>query len=136
MARNARRLGQSWPEVQQIYLSAHTHLPQRIEPLYAIGHYYYHEVWPRNYQLAFLFLHRASMFKFPTNLRLFLDKTVYDFKVPDLLGIAAYYTHDNNVGRVQVLKALAIRPNDKRLIKNLGFFNSRMGRKKDDRVPV
>ena len=73
--------GQSWPDVQQIYLSAHAYLPQRVEPLYAVGHYYYHEQWPRNYQLAFLFLHRASMFKFPTNLRLFLDKTVYDFKV-------------------------------------------------------
>tara|TARA_B110000879_G_C11174743_1_gene515376 strand:- start:3556 stop:3966 length:411 start_codon:yes stop_codon:yes gene_type:complete len=136
MGRNARRLGQSWPDVQQIYLSAHAYLPQRVEPLYAVGHYYYHEEWPRNYQLAFLFLHRASMFPFPTNLRLFLDKTVYDFKVPDLLGIAAYYTHDNDVGRVQVLKALKIRPRDKRLLKNLGFFNQRMGRKVNDMTPA
>jgi glycosyltransferase involved in cell wall biosynthesis len=85
MARVSRHLGYKWPDTQQMYLTAHAYLPKRIEPLYAIGHYYYHEEWPRNYQLSFIFLHRASMIPFPTDLRLFLDKTVYDFKVGFLL---------------------------------------------------
>lgn len=106
------------------------------QQLYAIGHYYYHEQWPRNYQLAFIFLHRASMIPFPTNLRLFLDKTVYDFKVPDLLGIVSYYTNDNAVGRKSVIKAMKIRPTDKRLAKNLGFFNQRMGRSVADKTEI
>ena len=37
MARVSRHLGYSWPATQQIYLSAHSYLPKRIEPLYAIG---------------------------------------------------------------------------------------------------
>jgi glycosyltransferase involved in cell wall biosynthesis len=132
MARVSRHLHYTWPESQQMYLSAHAYLPKRIEPLYAIGHYYYHEQFPRNYQLAFIFLHRASMIPFPTNLRLFLDKTVYDFKVPDLLGIVSYYTGDNEVGRTHVIKALKIKPTDKRLLKNLQFFNQRLGRSASD----
>ena len=126
----------SWPETQQMYLDAHAYLPKRIEPLYAIGHYYYHEVYPRNYQLAFIFLHRASMIPFPTDLRLFLDKTVYHFKVPDLLGIVAYYTKDNAIGRKYVIKALKVRPSDARLLKNLKFFNMRMNRADTDKTPL
>lgn len=135
MARVSRHLGYSWPESQQMYLTAHAYLPKRVEPLYAIGHYYYHEESPRNYQLAFIFLHRASMIPFPTNLRLFLDKTVYDYKVPDLLGIVSYYTGDNSIGRTAVIKALKQRPTDKRIIKNLRFFNTRMGRDAADKSP-
>ena len=41
-------------------------------------------------------------------------------QVPDLLGIVSYYTHDDAVGRKQVLKAIKIKPTDKRLVKNLG----------------
>ena len=41
-------------------------------------------------------------------------------QVPDLLGIVSYYTHDDAVGRKQVLKAMKIKPTDKRLVKNLG----------------
>jgi hypothetical protein len=41
-------------------------------------------------------------------------------QVPDLLGIVSYYTHDDAVGRTQVLKAMKIKPTDKRLVKNLG----------------
>jgi len=126
MARVSRHLGYKWSYTQELYLSAHAYLPKRIEPLYAIGHYYYHDIWPRNYQLSFIFLHRASMIPFPTDLRLFINKTIYDFDVHDLLGIVSYYTHDYRVGREQVIKALKIKPNDTRLKKNLRYFNERM----------
>ena len=43
MARVAHQMGMPWPDVQQIYLSAHAYMRQRVEPLYAIGHYYYYE---------------------------------------------------------------------------------------------
>jgi len=45
---------------------------------------------------------------------------VWFVQVPDLLGIVSYYTHDDAVGRTQVLKAMKIKPTDKRLVKNLG----------------
>ena len=61
---------------------------------------------------------------------------MYDFKVPDLLGIVAYYTKDNRIGRNHVIKALRIRPNDARLLKNLKFFNRRMGRDDGDKFQV
>jgi hypothetical protein len=53
-----------------------------------------------------------------------------------LLGIVSYYTNDNEVGRKQVLKALRVKPTDKRLNKNLGFFNERMGRSATDKSPL
>ena len=72
------------------------------------------------------------MFPFPENLRLFIDRQVYDFKVPDLLGIVSYYTGDYAIGRRQVLRALRMRPDDMRLLKNLVYFNKRLGRDPTD----
>tara|TARA_B100000795_G_scaffold243647_1_gene207673 strand:- start:11181 stop:11408 length:228 start_codon:yes stop_codon:yes gene_type:complete len=73
------------------------------------------------------------MIPFPTDLRLFIHKTIYDFNVHDLLGIVSYYTHDNRVGREQVIKALKIKPNNARLNQNLRYFNKRMGKKYNDK---
>ncbi len=132
MARVAHQMGRPWSEIQQIYLSAHAYMRQRVEPLYAMGHYYYYGATPRDHESAFIFLHRASMYPFPENLRLFIDKEVYDFKVPDLLGIVSYYTGDYEIGRNQVLRALRMRPDDMRLLKNLVYFNKRLGRDPTD----
>jgi len=73
------------------------------------------------------------MIPFPRDLKLFIDKTIYDFNVHDLLGIVSYYTHDNRVGREQVIKALKIKPNNARLNQNLRYFNERMGKKYNDK---
>ena len=122
--RVALKLKRPWPEVQQLWLDAHAYLPQRIEPLYKIAsHYYTHG---RNYQLAYLFASRAARIPYPTQLRLFISKYVYDYKVHDLLGIVAFYAGEYEEGRRSVLKALETKPGDKRLLRNLGYYDSAM----------
>ena len=49
MARCYREMGKPWPEVQQIYLDAHSYLPARAEPLYEIAiHWYEEEATPES----------------------------------------------------------------------------------------
>ena len=127
MARCSRHIGYSWAETEHMYLTAHGYLPARVEPLYAIGHYWYHEAKPRNNHLAFIFLQRGFQIPFPTNLRLFLDKPKWDYHIPDLLGITAYWIGEYEIGIKAVKKALLQKPNDKRLLKNLNFYKKKMG---------
>ena len=129
MARCSRHIGYSWAETEHMYLTAHGYLPARVEPLYAIGHYWYHEAKPRNNHLAFIFLQRGFQIPFPTNLRLFLDKPKWDYHIPDLLGITAYWIGEYEIGIKAVKKALIQKPNDKRLLKNLNFYRQKMGKK-------
>ena len=53
---------------------------------------------PRNNHLAFIFLQRGFQIPFPTNLRLFLDKPKWDYHIPDLLGITAYWIGEYDIG--------------------------------------
>eukprot|EP00939_MAST-03C_sp_MAST-3C-sp1_P003695 g3695.t1 len=120
MGRVALRQKRPWPEVQQLWLNAYEYLPQRAEPLYKIAsHYYTHG---RRYHLAYLFASRAAKIPYPSKLRLFISKNVYDYKMYDLLGIVAYYTGDHEDGKWAVLKALETKPNDKRLLRNLQYY--------------
>ena len=41
MARCAKAMGKPWPEVQQLYLDAHSYLPARAEPLFEIAAHWY-----------------------------------------------------------------------------------------------
>lgn len=120
MGRVSKYMKHPWPEVQQHWLDAHAFLPSRAEPLYAIANHYFHR--EKNYALAFLFAQRAAQLPFPAHLRLFIDKPVYDFKAHDLLGIVAFYVGEYDVGERAVRKALSVLPNDRRLTKNLGFY--------------
>eukprot|EP00940_MAST-03C_sp_MAST-3C-sp2_P000205 g205.t1 len=120
MGRVALRLKRPWPEVQQLWLDAHAYLPRRIEPLYKIAsHYYTHG---RQYHLAYIFASRAAKIPYPSDLRLFISKTVYDYKIHDLLGIVAFYAGEYAEGERAVLKALETKPGDKRLTRNLAYY--------------
>ena len=120
MGRVALKLKRSWPEVQQLWLDAHAYLPKCIEPLYKIASYYYSH--GRNYPLAYLFASRAARIPYPSDLRLFITKKVYDYKIHDLVGIVAYYVGEYEDGKRSVLKALESKPNDKRLLRNLKYY--------------
>ena len=120
MGRVALKLKRPWPEVQQLWLDAHAYLPKRIEPLYKIASYYYSH--GRNYPLAYLFASRAARIPYPSDLRLFITKKVYDYKIHDLVGIVAYYVGEYEDGKRSVLKALESKPNDKRLLRNLKYY--------------
>jgi tetratricopeptide (TPR) repeat protein len=118
IARVLKLLGTSWPEVQQAYLEAHAFDPRRAEPLHAIAQHYYEQ---KNHAMTFLFAQRAAALPTP-ECRLFVDAEVYTVKAHDLVATSAYYLGHHEIGRAAAEKAVAMRPNDPRLLKNLSFY--------------
>ena len=82
------RRGDAWSECMAQYLDAYEHTPTRAEPLYQIGmHYQLAEAW----DMAWLFLSRASQMQAPNDSLLFVDHSVYQYRAPLEAGVAAYY---------------------------------------------
>jgi tetratricopeptide (TPR) repeat protein len=121
-ARCAEALRRPWPEVQQRYLDAHAHSPHRAEPLYHLAwHYYERQQWP----LAYLFARRGAEIPLPEASTLFVEPDIYLEKLPDLVATAAYYVGEFAVGEAALRQALARRPDDPRLLRNLAFYEQR-----------
>ncbi|WP_437672680.1 tetratricopeptide repeat-containing glycosyltransferase [Sorangium sp. So ce131] len=119
MARTAAALGRPWPEVQQRYLDAHAHSPHRAEPLFAVAlRWYEQRCWP----LTYLFASRGAAIPFPAQATLFVDAEVYEHKLLDLVATSAFYVGELAAGEAALTKALARRPGDARLLKNLAFY--------------
>lgn len=122
LGRTAQSVGKSWPEAQQHFLDAHAHSPQRAEALFAIAWHYYQV---KNHALTFLFAQRAASLGVPEKASLFVDAEVYQHKVLDLVGTAAYYVGELDAGEAALRKALEARPGDARFTKNLAFYASK-----------
>lgn len=118
------RLGRPWPEVQQAYLDAHAFGPHRAEPLFAIAQHWYGE---KNWPLTFLFASRGAAIPYPEYSRLFVDDDTYAWRLHDLAGIAGYYLGEFEAGETAARRALAARPDDPRLARNLMYFLDRKG---------
>lgn len=127
MAHSARDLGRPWASVMELYLDAHTTSPHRAEPLHAIALHYDRE---RNYALSLLFARRGFELPFPAQDRLFVDEDAYTWKLADLVGTAAYWVGEYELGEQAVRRALRHRPNDPRLQKNLSFYLERRKKKR------
>ena len=119
LGRVADAMGRPWSEVQQLYLNAHAHSPHRAEALFAIAWHWYEE---KNWPLSFLFAQRGAQIPFPEKATLFVDAEVYRTKLPDLVGIAAYYVGELEIGERALRRALRVRPDDPRLLANLAFY--------------
>lgn len=122
LARLSQTLRKPWPEVQQQFLDAHSHSPNRAEPLFAIAWHYYEK---KNWPLTFLFASRGAQIAQPTRTVLALDPEVYRGKLLDLVGTAAFYVNEFEAGEAAIRKALADRPDDARLLRNLKFYEDR-----------
>ena len=120
IARCSRALEEPWESVQQHYLNAHSHSPHRAEPLYRIALHWYDE---RNYPLMYLFALRGAAIPYPAQSHLFIEHEIYEWKLHDLVGISAYYVGEHTIGRSAAEKALAIDPDDPRLIENLRHYD-------------
>jgi glycosyltransferase involved in cell wall biosynthesis len=83
-----QRLGRPFPEVLQCFLSAFNHLPTRAEPLFRIGVHYQKE---QEHQLAYFFLERAMTIGYPSNDRLFVERTIYEQFLPIEYAISCYH---------------------------------------------
>jgi tetratricopeptide (TPR) repeat protein len=103
IARCKLGMKRSWGEIQQAYEEAHKYLPSRMEPVFEIGKYYQEN---ENYPEAYKWLIKASKIPFPSDQVLFLFKDIYEFRVWDALGIAAYYIGQYQDGINACIKAL------------------------------
>jgi tetratricopeptide (TPR) repeat protein len=122
LGRTAQSVGKSWPEAQQHFLEAHAHSPQRAEALFAIAWHYYQT---KNHPLTYLFAARAAALPVPDKASLFVDVEVYQHKLLDLVGTAAYYVGELGAGEAALKKALEAKPGDARFLKNLAFYESK-----------
>ena len=103
IARCKLGMKRSWGEIQQAYEEAHKYLPSRMEPVFEIGKYYQEK---ENYPEAYKWLIQASKIPFPSSQVLFLFKDIYEFRVWDALGIAAFYIGQYQVAVDSCIKAL------------------------------
>lgn len=119
LGRIAEARGLNWAECQQRYLDAFAHSPYRAEPLFAVAWHWYQE---QNWPLCFLFAQRGSQIPFPDQASLFVDVTVYESKLLDLVGTSAFYVGEFSAGRAALEKLLATHPGDDRLRANLALY--------------
>ncbi len=119
LGRVGEALGLPWAECQQRYLDAFAHSPYRAEPLFAVAwHWYQQQNWP----LCYLFAKRGSEIPFPEQASLFVDLSVYETKLLDLVGTAAFYVGEFAAGRSALEQLLKSNPGDPRLEANLELY--------------
>lgn len=119
MARALMSLNASWSSIEPVLLSASAYRPAHAEPLYEIGYHYY-EVG--DYDRSFKYLRQAEKIALPDCV-MSIRREVYEYLIPDLLGAVAYFVNDFEVGRQSVSRALLYKPGDKRLLRNLAYYD-------------
>lgn len=121
LAQVYERLGE-WSNALETYLNAHSSRPSRAEPLISLAQHY----WDCNeYSLCYLFARRAVELPYPKDDILFIEKELYDFTRYDLLGRAAWYVQDYNLGESAIRKAISLYPNKSYLQENLKYYAQR-----------
>lgn len=109
----------NWDEAVRWYLHAYNMRPTRIEPLVKLAQYY----WKNGqYALSYMFAVRATEIPYPKEDFLFVEKSFYDYVRYDVLGCAAWYLAEYEVGKQAVQKALEARPDMPHLLRNLQLY--------------
>lgn len=129
LARIAAAQERPWAEVQERYLDAHASAPHRAEPLHAVALHY---DALGQHALTFLFARRGYEIPLPVNDKLFVDESVYAWKMADLVATAAFWIGAFEIGEEAARRAVKNHPGDPRLEKNLGYY---LDRKRARRPP-
>lgn len=108
-----------WDLALQYYLKAFSLRPTRIEPLVALADYYLKH---GQFELSYLFARRAYDRPYPEDDYLFIEKEAYNYTRYDILGQAAWYTKDYEIGEAAVRKALKVKPEMVHLYHNLAYY--------------
>ncbi len=126
LARRLDKLSQTdplqWTLALSYYLKAFESACYRAEPLVHIAQHYYET---SNMPLTYLFAERACQLPM---LEVYADediKKMYVYTRYDLLGIAAWYVQEFEIGENALKIALKYYPDDKRLKSNLQFYLDR-----------
>lgn len=128
-AKNYERVN-NWQKALYYYLEASSVKPYRAEPLIRLAMHYW-DVGKK--ELCFLFVNRAAQLPYPES-DLFIEKDLYIFTRYDLLGRAAWYVGEYDLGQKAVCKALEARPDLSYLKRNLAFYRDRI-KNFDDILP-
>ena len=86
LAESMAKLGEPWPEVQDVYLRAWEFRPTRAEPLYAIACRYRVD---QRYRLGYLFAERAAEIPFPEEDLLYVRADIYAWRAIDEQAVCA-----------------------------------------------
>jgi glycosyltransferase involved in cell wall biosynthesis len=81
-------------QIQGAYLATYQYRPTRAEPLYQLARYHRER---REWHLARMFAQQALEIKYPSD-RLFIDTSVYQWRIQDELSIVYFYTGNNHQG--------------------------------------
>lgn len=96
-------LGYSWNELEDMYMRAYRHSPDRADALVRIGRHYANSGDPGT---AYRHLRLACDLPIPYHYNMNLDLELYEFGRWDLLGSVAYHVERYDEGRTAIRKAL------------------------------
>jgi glycosyltransferase involved in cell wall biosynthesis len=124
--RCALAAGAPSPQLQELWLRAHTLLPQRAEPLYELARHWHED--RQSPAVAFLYAQRATQLPYPEDAVLPLDPELYRVDRFDLLAIVAFHVGERELGERALRRALRARPDDARLLENLELYRQKWPR--------
>lgn len=110
-----------WDDALYFYLKAYDMRPSRIEPLMKLANHYLKVL---DFAKAFYFA-KLAVDTPVTNDTLFVERIVYDFDRYNILGIAAWYVQEYEIGEQAVLQALKHSPDATHLHFNLSLYEGR-----------
>lgn len=114
---------QQWPLALDYYLKAYASDPNRAEPLIHIAQHYHAA---GDMALTYLFAHHACGLPLPEISYTDEDiNNIYRYTRYDLLGIAAWYVQEFEIGESAIKIALQFNPDNERLKSNLQFYLDR-----------
>lgn len=105
------------------YLQAYSKRSWRAEPLIKLAQYYFNQ---NNMPLTFLFAFQAVKIPYPLHDVLQVEDEAYSFTRYDLLAVSAWYTEQLKLGHWAAQKALEAHPHDKRVKRNLKFYEDKI----------
>ena len=111
----------NWTQALYFYLKAYDMRPSRIEPIMKIARHYLKVL---DFEKAFYFAKLAVDTPVTTD-ALFVERIVYEFERYDVLGIAAWYVGEYEIGEQAVLQALKYASNTTHLLFNLSLYQGR-----------
>ncbi len=113
----------NWPQALFYYIKAYSMNPKRVEPLVAIARYYLKQ---NNFIVSYMFALQAVKIQQSDEYILFIEQIDYDFNRYDILGIAAWYIGEYEIGKQAVLKALQYSPHAPHLLFNLSLYEEKL----------
>lgn len=111
-----------WDQAKFFYMKAYTLKPTRAEPLIRLAEHYL-EI--RDYRQSYIFARCAAEMPYPEHDVLFIEKELYDHLRYDILAKVAQHVGEYEAGRDAALKLVDRNPNNKRLIAQLQFYESK-----------